>query len=296
MTDDRQIILSPDGQSVIVENGPMRLAIKAFSHGVFQTDAALEAARFSFTCLEQVAHCLPHLKRYDAVLPEDSPHSIARRMIRSVRETGDTHLTPMAAVAGSIADAVAERLYFRSVTKVIVDNGGDIAIRTTRDKSVKIGLRTDLMTPRISHIIELSGQETRWGVNTSGLGGRSFTRGIASAATAFGKTSSQADAAATSIANACYHPHKNIVQIPAGQIDPNTDIPDIPVTVRVGELSCETFRAAVKHALKKAETYVSEGLIRGAVIAAGPYMATTRRFTETVGLIRSQPGCNLMEI
>lgn len=296
MNSDQQIIIAPDQKAVIVENGPMRLVIKAWHNGVFQMDQVIQAAQFSFSCLEQVANDLPYLKQLNAVLPEGEKNAISMQMVKSVKDTGDKLLTPMAAVAGSIADAVADWFAAGETTKVIVDNGGDIAIRLRGNEKVSIGLQTDLNTPDISYIMELDAGQASWGVNTSGMRGRSFTSGIASAATVIASTSSKADAAATSIANACFCRDKNIVQVPARQIDPMTDIPDVPVTVQVGELAPGTFRTAVKRSLKKAEVYVKKGLIYGAVIAAGPYVAMTRQFNETVASMTPQPGCCLINL
>lgn len=296
MNSDQRIIIAPDKQSVMAENGPMRLVIRAWHHGVFQMDLAIQAAEFSFTCLKQVANHLQYLKKTNSVLPKGEEDSISMRMMESVRNIGDKELTPMAAVAGSIADEVADWLFVRKTSKVIVDNGGDISIRLSGLERAKVGLRTDLNTGDISYIMELDARCSSWGVNTSGMGGRSFTRGIASAATVVAETSSKADAAATSIANACFSRDKNIVQVPARLIDPDTDIPDIPVTVSVGELNPETICIALKKSLEKAEDYIEKGFIHGALIAAGGYVVMTNHFNEHVASIRTQPGCCLIKL
>lgn len=296
MTGDQRVIIASDQQSVMAENGPMRLIIRAWKHGVFQMEAALQAARFSFACLKQVSDQLSCLKTSKIALPRREENPVTFAMVNSIRDIGDKGLTPMAAVAGSIADAVADWLFARDTTKVIIDNGGDIAIRLCNPEKAKVGLRTNLNTTDISHVMELSSSCSSWGVNTSGMGGRSLTCGIASAATIVAKTSSIADAAATSIANACYSRDKNIFQIPARQIDPHTDIPDIPVTVRVDELAPSTIRNALKKSLETAERYVSKGLIHGAVITAGGLLAMTRHFNDHGVSIQTQPGSCLIKL
>jgi ApbE superfamily uncharacterized protein (UPF0280 family) len=65
-------------------------------------------------------------------------------MLESVRAVGDARLTPMAAVAGTIADGVADFLFSRGMTKVIVNNGGDIAVRLKAPNAVRVGLREDV--------------------------------------------------------------------------------------------------------------------------------------------------------
>ncbi len=296
MNSDRRIIIAHNRQSVMAENGPMRLVIRAWYHGVFQMDLAIQAAEFSFTCLKQVANHLQYLKKTNGALPKGEENSISMRMVESVRDIGDKALTPMAAVAGSIADEVADWLFTGETTKVIVDNGGDIAIRLSGLETAKVGLHTDLNTGDISHVMELDARCSSWGVNTSGMGGRSFTGGIASAATVVAETSSKADAAATSIANACFSRDKNVFQVPARLIDPNTDIPDIPVTVSVGELNPETIRIALKRSWQKAEDYIKKGLIHGALIAAGGYAVMTNHFNEHVASIRTRPGSCLIKL
>ena len=124
-----QSIVPLDAETILAECGPMRLAIRAWQNSRPQIDLCRQAAEASFACLEAVAAHKTALSRFApniSVLPENP---LARRMIESVRAIGDMDLTPMAAVAGTIADAVADWIFERGPTKVVVDNGGDIAIR-----------------------------------------------------------------------------------------------------------------------------------------------------------------------
>jgi uncharacterized protein len=181
----------------------------------------------------------------------------------------------MAAVAGTIADAVANWLFEKGSTRVIVDNGGDIAVRIAEGQTVNVGVRPQISSRRISHVIHLESDRLTWGVTTSGVGGRSFTRGIASAVTVLATTASIADAAATAIANACFVKDNRITQVPAEKIDPNTDLPGIYVTTEVGPLSSGKIRSAINRARQKADCLSRKGIIVGAVIAlAGVYEIT----------------------
>jgi ApbE superfamily uncharacterized protein (UPF0280 family) len=166
------------------------------------------------------------------------------------------------------------------MTKVVVDNGGDIAVRLRGREAVTIGIRTDIRRPAVSHVIRLDSRSASWGITTSGVGGRSFTRGIASAVTTIAGKASVADAAATAIANACMVEDKEILQVPAQQLDPNTDLIGIPVTVKVGALSSDKIRLAVQKALQKAEHLSQKNIIAGALIAAGANVATTANMQE----------------
>lgn len=294
---DRRIVVAHDGKSVLAENGPMRMTIQAWDHGRFDTDLTVKSAWFAFSCLKQVAsHASVVMSRntgtvhrpekgeastcLDKASPCLSEAPIALQMVKSVMAFDEPDLTPMAAVAGTMADAVADWLFQRGMTRVIVDNGGDISIRLSGSETARVGIRTDINSPLISHVMVLDARNSSWGVNTSGLGGRSLTRGIASAVTVIAKTSSMADAAATALANACFAEDENIVQVPAEKVDPNTDIPGVPVTVRVGALKPDTVIRSLKSSLTRAEGYVKQGLIHGALIAAGGRAVRTRCFAE----------------
>jgi ApbE superfamily uncharacterized protein (UPF0280 family) len=137
----------------------------------------------------------------------------------------------------------------------------------------------------------LDGRKSCWGVATSGLGGRSLTRGIASAVTVLADCASIADAAATAIANACFAPDECIVQFPAEQIDPATDIAGIPITVGVGPLSAEIRRAAVQSALNKAERLTLNGVIEGAMVAVGGNICISSGLAPYVKKFSQTPTC-----
>lgn len=281
--DDRRILTNPDQTVVVAENGPMRLVIRAWYNGKFQADQAFGAAEQAFTCLEQVARYHQQLRSVSTDEETSQLPDICRTMIDSVKAINTPDLTPMASVAGAIADAVADHLLAAIIEKhgrhgsikVIIDNGGDLAIRLSGQETAKVGLRTDLNTSDLSHTMALDSTSLSWGVNTSGLGGRSFTRGIASAVTAVARTSAIADAAATALANACFYPDPGIVQVPAQTLDPNTDIPKIPVTTTVARMPETVVKKAVSASLNIAQGLVDQGLIRGAFIACQGMTART---------------------
>ena len=211
---------------------------------------------------------------------------IARAMLESVRSIGDEDLTPMAAVAGTIADFVADWLFARNnVTRVIVDNGGDIAIRLKAGESARVGLRPVIESQEITHSILLGSKYSSWGVTTSGMGGRSLTRGVASAVTVFATSSSVADAAATAIANGCFSEDENILQVPAKTIDPHTDLGDMLVTVSASGLAEKTVRKALENGLNKATDIQERGLILGTLIVVGEKIGQTPGFAESVAEI-----------
>jgi ApbE superfamily uncharacterized protein (UPF0280 family) len=269
-----------EGGSIMAECGPMRLVISSHLGRVPQREMNLEAARVSFGLLERVARLQHILKQRQDRLPPRLEDPLGAGMIRSVLDIGDEDLTPMAAVAGTIADAVADFLLERGMTKVVVNNGGDIAIRLQEGQSARVGIRTDVTRGDYEHVIALDAGRASWGVATSGLGGRSLTRGVASAATVVASTASLADAGATATANASLVEDPQIVQRPAEEVDPHTDIRSLPVTVSIGSLSPEKKREAVSKAMARAEELVSRGVILGALVAVGGELGMTSFMKE----------------
>src|SRR5210317_439100 len=264
-----------DEESVWVECGPMRLVIRAWNKKQPQIKLARQAAEESISYLERIARCRPLLSRPIAAIEDLPQDELALGMITSTRAIGDDDLTPMAAVAGTIADAVANWLYEQGLTRVIVDNGGDIAVRLAKGETVKVGDRPSIRSLSVSHVLRLDSRMQSWGATTSGFGGRSFTRGIASAVTALAASASFADSASTAIANACFVENENIQQIPAELLDPSTDLSGVPVTVRVGQLSRAQLLAAFDKALQRAEELVARGVILGALIGQGNLFSMT---------------------
>jgi ApbE superfamily uncharacterized protein (UPF0280 family) len=277
-----------DEESVLVECGPMRLVIRAWNQKQPQIKLARRAAERSISYLERIARCRPLLSRPIPEIEDLPEDELALGMISSTRAIGDHDLTPMAAVAGTIADAVANWLFEREATRVVVDNGGDIAVRLAEGEAVNVGVRPSIRSSSVSHVLRLDSQMQSWGVTTSGFGGRSFTRGIASAVTALAASASFADSASTAIANACFVENENIQQIPAELLDPSTDLSGVPVTVRVGQLSRAQLLAAFDKALQRAEDLVARGVIIGALISQDNLFSMTsslktficRRVTE----------------
>lgn len=276
-----------DEESVLAECGPMRLVIRAWDKKQPQIKMAQRAAEESITYLERIARCRSLLSRpipEIADLPQDE---LALEMITNSRAIGDGDLTPMAAVAGTIADAVSDWLFERGPTRVIVDNGGDIAVRMTEGEAVTVGIRPQVNSHNISHAIHLNSDRLSWGVATSGMGGRSFTRGIASAVTVLAANASMADAAATAVANACFVEDKSIIQMPAENIEPNSDLGGIRITTRVGSLSAESSLMALANARRKAEYLSQKDLIIGAFIAFGSECTITDGMKRYVHPIKS---------
>jgi uncharacterized protein len=136
----------------------------------------------------------------------------------------------------------------------------------------------------------LGPERTAWGIATSGLGGRSLTRGVLEAATIVAADASLADAAATAVANASYVEHNVVVQKPAEEIDPFTDIAGLEVTVNVGPLPEEKKHQAIDQAIRRAEKLCANGIILGAFVTCQGATAMTPFVAERLITTSLKPG------
>src|SRR5262249_28174288 len=146
-------------------------------------------------------------------------------------------ITPMAAVAGAVADELIA--FFRSdpaITRAYVNNGGDIALHLTSGQTYRVGLYADLGRVKRREITGLDGdfevtaEMSVRGVATSGWRGRSFSLGIADSVTVLAATAAEADAAATMIANRVNIDDPAIQRAPANTLKDDTDLGDRLVT------------------------------------------------------------------
>jgi hypothetical protein len=254
--------------TVLVDYGPMRMFISVFEKGKPLVTLAKEGAHLAMGVLEDLAKFLPLIKRKSKELEiEDTFPEIVRRMIEATKKMEEPDLTPLAAVAGTASDMVADFIFGRGGTKIIVDNGGDIAIRLREGEVARVGVKMEIDAKQPTYLISIDPTMGIGGVATSGLGGRSFTKGIASAATALSQTAAFSDAAATVIGNFTNAEDPNIVRFLAEKIYPDTDIAGEWVTIKVGKLSQEKIEEALNKGLLKAYSICQKGLIKGALVA-----------------------------
>jgi ApbE superfamily uncharacterized protein (UPF0280 family) len=254
--------------AVLLDYGPMHMVIRVWDGEIPRVDWGEEGARLAMRLLEDQARFLPLIKKKAHTLEIQPEYpDVIRRMIDATRKMGESDLTPLAAVAGAASDVVADFLISRGGTKVIVDNGGDIALRLREGEVVRVGVKTDIHAKSPAYFIPIDAGSGVGGVATSGFGGRSFTKGIASAATILSANASLADAAATVVGNCTNVEDPGIVRSRAETIYPDTDIAGEWVTTRVGPLPAERVEEALENGLKKARALCAQGLIQGALIA-----------------------------
>ena len=252
----------------LLDYGPMSMIIEAYERERPLQEAVEAGGATAVRQLEELTFNLNAARKpvLELEAGKDYPPVLAS-MIEAVRATGSPDATPMAAVAGSIAREVLRTLGERGATRAVVNNGGDIALLLGSGKPLRVGVVTDLAGGAVTHYMDIKCDRKVGGIATSGLGGRSFTRGIASAAVALAKNAPLADACATMLANAVNADHPEIVRAPAELLDPSTDIPRQPVTVRVGNLDEETVQSALAAGRRLFFNYLAGGLLLGAVLS-----------------------------
>ncbi|MGX1321921.1 ApbE superfamily uncharacterized protein (UPF0280 family) [Bradyrhizobium sp. USDA 377] len=268
MTRLPQIALLSDGRRLHLQDGPIDLIVEARG----RTDAvraAYDAAAHRFTgLLDELCAELPEL-RGAAEEKTSLKGAVARRMHAAVAPyAADCFITPMAAVAGSVAEEIlGAMLGAATLDRAYVNNGGDIALHLGKGEHFAVGLMDRPDRDGVMRAMRVDSDDPVRGIATSGRHGRSFSLGIADAVTVLAATASQADAAATVIANAVDLPgHPAIIRMPANEIQPDSDLGARLVTRDVGELSHNEVATALESGAECARQLFDRGLIEGAVL------------------------------
>ncbi len=254
----------PDGKRLHFRHGPIDLVLQAF--GAPQAVGAAEQAavlRFS-TILEELCAELAVLRRPARRRGGAPAGCAARRMHLAVQPyAARVFITPMAAVAGAVADEILAAMTCAApLEKAYVNNGGDIALYLSGAAAFTVGIVDRIGAPHVAATAHLTMRDCVGGIATSGWGGRSFSLGIADAVTVLADSAAAADAAATVIANAVDLPrHPEIRRTPATDLQPESDLGRKRVTVGVGALSRAEIATALQNGLRVAETLRAEGHI-----------------------------------
>jgi ApbE superfamily uncharacterized protein (UPF0280 family) len=269
MTRLPQIGFLADGRRLHLQDGPIDLIVDAAGSEA-NVRGAYDAAAQRFTgLLDTLCEELPELRKPADPLNCRLLGKVARRMHAAVAPFASEHfITPMAAVAGAVAEEILGAMVEAAKLKrAYVNNGGDIALHLTRGEHFTVGLvdRPDQPGPMQTTMIEAD--DVTRGVATSGRHGRSFSLGIADAVTVLARTASQADAAATIIANAVDLPrHPAIVRCPAHDLQPDSDLGARLVTRDVGALRAFEIASALEAGADQARALLGRGLIESAAL------------------------------
>ena len=259
-------------------HGPMDIVIGADGDGR-AVDAAHDAAWLRFEPLmDELVAELPLLRQRVSGSRALQGH-VARRMWMACAPHAAAYITPMAAVAGSVAQELIACYQRPGVRRAWVNNGGDIALHLVDGESVRIGLFANLAgfdaaalrraaAGDLQHdgrIAVMAGDGVA-GVATSGWRGRSFSLGIADSVTVLAADAASADAAATMVANAVDVAWPGIERAPAISLRDDSDLGTLLVTVAVPTLPQALVREALDQGAAVAKALRARGLIVAAVL------------------------------
>lgn len=279
-----QAMTLPGGR-LHLNHGPIDLVIEAFGppDGV-RAGYARALARFDGLLAELVAE-LPAL-RSGAGLALTGP--VARAMGGAVAPFRPAFVTPMAAVAGAVADAVLAALVAGGgIDRAYVNNGGDIALHLEPGESLTAAIALPGQEP--GRLVVAHGDPVR-GIATSGWRGRSQSFGIADAVTVLARDAAAADAAATMIANAVDLPgDPAIIRRPADAIKADSDLGHRAVTAAVGRLSPAARARALDRGLAAARRAEARGLIAGAALFLQGEVRTLGRHARPLSNPQREP-------
>jgi ApbE superfamily uncharacterized protein (UPF0280 family) len=256
----------PDGR-LHCQHGPIDLLIEAWGEPTEVARACAQAeARFQ-TVLEELVAELPALRTPIGDVMPRLHGPVAQRMVAAVWPQRAVFVTPMAAVAGSVADEVLAALTRdRVLRKAVVNDGGDIAFHLAPGASLRTGIVADIAAPALDAISSIDAASPVRGIATSGWRGRSQSLGIADAVTVLARSAAAADAAATLIANAVNVEHASIARRPARALREDSDLGDRLVTVDVPPLPQAAIDTALASGASCAERMRAAGLIEAALL------------------------------
>jgi len=175
---------------------------------VKETDILVRARRdLSGEAREAVLTYRHQLETYIAAHPEFAGSLVpldedlyAPRIVQEmVRTSRCANVGPMAAVAGAVAEFVSKDL-LRLSEEVIVENGGDIYLATSRERTIGIYAGDSPLSLKVGILVRA--EDSPLGICTSsGTVGPSLSFGRADAVCILSKSAALADAAATAVGN-----------------------------------------------------------------------------------------------
>jgi uncharacterized protein len=263
------------------QHGPIDIVIGAQGEAA-AVEEAHDAAWHRFkTVLDELVAELPLLRQ--PVQGEcQLQGAVARRMWNACEPYRTGFITPMAAVAGAVAQELIAFYEQPGIARAWINNGGDVALHLAAGAALRVGLfadlgRLQLASPsplRIDGDFIVEAAMPVRGIATSGWRGRSFSLGIADSVTVLARTAAEADAAATIIANAVDIDDPRIVRCPACELKDDTDLGEMLVTVDVPPLGDAACQQAVRAGQRRARDLQAAGLIWSTVIVCQGWFAT----------------------
>lgn len=253
------------------QHGPIDLIIQALGRADAVAGAFERAWQRFGTVLAELVGELPALRRPVAsgTCPLQGP--IARSMWSACRPFHPAFVTPMAAVAGGVAQEIVSSFADDGVERAFVNNGGDIALWLAPGASIRVAVcqlnEPNQQTQLPGDYLLVDAASPVRGIATSGWRGRSLSMGIADAVTVTAASAAQADAAATMIGNAVSCDDPAIARRPASELVDDSDLGEQLVTAQVGRLAPVMVDAALDRGQALASSLLEQGLIVSALLA-----------------------------
>lgn len=263
-------LIGADGVSrrLHLQHGPIDLVIEAFGT---PSDVELAYASAWQRFQDILSVLVGELALLRAPLGDAHPllrGPVARRMAAACWPYRDVFVTPMAAVAGAVADEILQAMQQgTALAKAYVNNGGDIAFHLAPGQAFRTGIVCNPEHPHGDAIAALPASQPARGLATSGWRGRSMSLGIADAVTVLAANAAAADAAATMIGNAVNTDHPGIERAAADMVRDDTDLGALPVTVNVGVLPFFAVQEALSAGMRRADDLYRRGLIQAAFLS-----------------------------
>lgn len=260
------MIVELQDNRVFLNHGPIQMSLDIWKKGERSMDIGKRVSEYIIDEFNRLIEYFPNLKKmrfYDEI-SSDYP-DVLNKMISSVELLADDDMNILGAVAGSFSDIALEKALQLGATRVIINNGGDIALKDLNGEEIRVGIPTGNSSSSQIYVC-VSGKDDISGICTSGMGGRSFTQGIATASVAFAKSASIADSCATYIGNKTNVEDNNIIRCLSEDIDSNTDIPGRLITLGYDNLNSRKKQIALLNGANAAEKLIEREVIIGSII------------------------------
>ena len=281
------MFIKEEDNRLFLRHGPINIVLEAIG---IDKDLAYQNVKGYFeTLLEQLVLDMELLKK-EVVFNRKFNNKISQSMQDATERYSPAFITPMAAVAGSIADNILRVLINNTnLEKAYVNNGGDVSFYLNKNQIMKTSLAA---IPNM--IAEIKYKDKSRGIATSGWRGKSFSRGIADSVTVLADNAAMADAAATMIGNAVdIYNHPKIKKQPANEMYEDSDLKNLLITVEVGLLTKVEIKEALKNGYQTALQYINKDLINTALIQLSEYFCIVQKNSTDLNIVNKS---NLKEI
>src|SRR5579862_3593764 len=137
-----QVRMLPDGRRLHLQDGPIDLIVQAFDE-TREIEAAYRAASTRFVhVLDELCSELSLLRRQCSPEAEWPRGVVARRMTAAVMPYASEYfITPMAAVAGAVAEEILSTMVGAAqLSRAYVNDGGDIALHLCEGEKFVVGM------------------------------------------------------------------------------------------------------------------------------------------------------------